>query len=136
MLMHATIRELRKLAKKPLDQMGPDKFSFSVRCLIEKKGEVWQGFTLEYGLAVQGESAVDVHSRLDRIVCSYVYDAVFGDDREHSEDLLTRKAAPEVYVKFYLYNLLSFLRRKGGGQSDVRAYREPLALTDGMCSPC
>ena len=136
MLMHATIRELRRLAKKPLGQIGPDKFTFSVRCLIEKKGDVWQGFTLEYGLAVQGESAADVTRLLESIICSYVSDAVFGDERKHSEDLLTRKAAPEVYVKFYLYNLLSNLRRKGGGQSAVRAYRDSLALTDGMCSPC
>jgi hypothetical protein len=131
--------ELLKLAKMPLDQIASGRYRFSVRCLIEKRGDVWQAFTLEYGLAVQGDSAEDVRRRLDNVLCSYVHDAVFGDDREHAEDLLMRGPTREVYIKYYAYRLLSHLPRLLSKKSvglEARAYSEPLALMDGICSPC
>ncbi len=151
MLMHAMNRELSvpstpldqaallKLARTPLAQIGQARFSLSVRCLLQKRGQVWQAFTLEYGLAVQGDSEKDVRARLDRVICSYVHDAVFGDEREYAEDLLLRRATRAIYVKYYAYKLLSHVPRllfeKVVGPG-AQAYSEPLALMDGICSPC
>jgi hypothetical protein len=134
MLLHATNRVLREAARKPIDQIKT--LSFTVRCLIEKKGDIWQAFTLEFGLAVQGDSEADVHRRLDSVICSYVSDAVFGDERQHSEELLARRATAEVYAKYYFYYALPFFFRIGKDQAAARAYLEPLALEGGMCSPC
>lgn len=107
-----------------------------VRCLIERIAkDQWQGFTLEFGLAVQGVSAADVRHQLDCVIKSYLDDALLGADREHADELLSRRAPFFVYFRYHKYRLLSRLSSGGDSQSDHRAYREPLALEPRMCSP-
>jgi hypothetical protein len=110
-------------------------FSFFVRCLIEHRGGQWQGFSLEYGLAVQGTSQRDVQRRLERVILSYIHDALVGEDREHADLLLSRRATFAVYCRYYYFRLLSYLRFGSNGSSDHKAYREPLALEPRLCSP-
>lgn len=110
--------------------------SIFVRCVIEHRGGVWQGFTLEYGLAVQGISARDVQERLERMILSYVSDALIGEDRDNAEYLLSRRAHWSVYAKYYMTKARDFFdRREDNGSKDHRAYREPLALEPRLCSP-
>jgi hypothetical protein len=106
-----------------------------VRCLIEHRRGAWQAFTLEYGLAVQGDSKEDVKQRLERVIISYVTDALIGEDREHAEILLSRRATLGVYFRYYLYSMLSTLRPGSGGSREHKAYREPLALEPRLCPP-
>jgi hypothetical protein len=96
--------------------------------LIERRKGEWQGFTLEYGLAVQGVSQIDVRRRLENLIVSYVYDALVGEDREHADELLSRRAILRVYARYYYYKATSFLFPGGDASPDHRAYREPLAL--------
>lgn len=80
-----------------------------VRCYAECKDGVWQAFSMEYGLAAQGESYADVKAKLEAMVRDYLYDAIYGEDREHQEVLLARKAPLYQRAKYQLYSFLSRL---------------------------
>lgn len=106
-----------------------------VRCLIEHTGDQWQAFTLEYGLAVQGSSLNDVKRRLESATKSYLYDSLVGEDRDHADSLLSRKATADVYFRYYRTRLLSYLGFYSSGSDDHKTYRAPLALEPRLCSP-
>jgi hypothetical protein len=108
-----------------------------VRVLIERTSDDrWQGFSLEYGLAVQGSSFADVRSRLERMIESYIHDALVGEDREHADELMSRRATGSVYWKYYLAKALAGIRFGRGGDSDShKTFKEPLALEPRMCAP-
>jgi hypothetical protein len=100
-----------------------------VRCLIERKGDQWQAFSLEFGLAVQGDSAVEVRRKLESMLECYVRDALVGEDREHAFELLRRKATWRVYFHYYL----AWSRSHLTGSSAGKIYREPLPLEPKHC---
>jgi hypothetical protein len=106
-----------------------------VRCLIEHKGKVWQAFSLEFGLAVQGESEKEVRHRLETVINSYIYDALVGEDREHAEELMSRRATGVVYLKYFFQKIVAKFRSNHHGWHDGEAYRESLALEPRLCSP-
>jgi hypothetical protein len=106
-----------------------------VRCLIEHKGDIWQAFTLEFGLAAQGDSEADVKARLERMIESYLHDALVGEDREHAEELMSRRATLDVRLKYYLAAAIAKIRPNRTGGHSGGAYREPLALEPRLCSP-
>jgi hypothetical protein len=84
----------------PVSDIAP--FRLLVRCLVERKGDQWQAFSLEFGLAVQGDSMVEVRRKLESMIESYVHDALVGEDREHAYDLLAcRKATWRVFLRYY-----------------------------------
>ena len=74
-----------------------------VRCYAQKKGEIWQAICLDLNLAVHGDDLNDVKERLAAMVDSYVYDALVGEDRAYSDQLLSRKAPVWFWVKYYWY---------------------------------
>lgn len=79
-----------------------------VRCFIERKNDQWQGFTLEFGLAVQADTLHEVKRKLESVVQCYVRDAFVGEDRAHAYDLLVRrKATWQVYLRYYLLWIVS-----------------------------
>ena len=49
-------------------------FRFVVRCLIERKGNQWQAFSLELGLAAQDDSFQGVKRKLEAMIDSYLHD--------------------------------------------------------------
>lgn len=110
-----------------------------VRCYLEPKGDQWQAFSLEFGLAVQGDSAGEVKEKLERVIRSYLRDAILGEDREHAEVLLRRRASSAHYVKYSIYKLVCaiFRRNSGGPQGDgyrrhpCTFYEEPKPLLAG-----
>jgi hypothetical protein len=110
-------------------------FRLIVRCLIEKKGDQWQGFTLEFGLAVQADTLPEVKRKLESMVHCYVRDALIGEDREHAYDLLVRrKATWQVYLRYYLFWIASrFAKPPAAGSNSGMIYRAPLALEPCHC---
>jgi len=112
----------------------PTPVQLIVRCLAERKGGNWQIFSLEFGLAVQGESLQDAKRRMELMISSYVYDALVGEDREHAGDLLNRKATFGVYVKYYLAELQLRVQRIWGVSNDTVLFSEPLPLAP-ICAP-
>ncbi|HUZ67303.1 MAG TPA: hypothetical protein VMU56_06530 [Beijerinckiaceae bacterium] len=108
----------------------------TIRCLVEGRADHWQAFSLELGLAAQGESETDAKRKLADMIASYVYDALVGEDKEHAELLLTRRATIGIYAKYYKANILSRLRRGGDGHNGERqgTYRNPLPVAPVGCA--
>lgn len=73
----------------------------TVRCLVEQKRDHWQAFSLEFGLAAQGETRHEAMHKLEQMIATYVFDAVAGEDKEFGADLLSRRATMPVYVRYY-----------------------------------
>jgi hypothetical protein len=105
----------------------PTPIQLVVHCIAQHKKGQWQAFSLEFGLAAQGESLQDVKRRLDSMVHSYVFDAL-GEDRSHALQLLRRKATWDVYVKYYLADVISRTKRIWGATNETIAFSEPLHL--------
>lgn len=113
-------------------QLGPEgeelpRLGLTVRCIVEPKDGQWQAFSLEYGLAAQAESMEEAKCRLDRMIRSYVYDALVGEDRDHAHELLSRRATWRVYVRYYVSSVLSAFSAKS------ETYYDPLALVPEKC---
>jgi hypothetical protein len=126
------IRGARKPEVPSVSKVTP--LQLVIRCLLEQLAEdQWQAFTLEFGLAVQGESADEVKHKLDAMVDSYVRDALTGEDREHAYALLMRKATLSVYLKYYFAALRSHLSGFVGGTTSM-IYREPVPLEPRACT--
>jgi len=99
-----------------------------IHCVAERKEGYWQAFSLEFGLAVQGDTLPDVKHRLESMLVSYVYDALVGEDREHASELLNRKATLGVYAKYYLADFRSRVERVWGASRDRILFSEPVPL--------
>ena len=84
-----------------------------VRCFAERQDDQWQAFSLEFGLAAQAASLGEVRAKLESMIESYVQEAL-TEDRAHAKALLARKGTQRVYLKFYWYHFLSFLRHARG----------------------
>jgi hypothetical protein len=108
--------------------LTPTPIQLIVHCIAERKDDNWQAFSLEFGLAAQGENLADTKHRLEAMILSYVYDALIGEDREHALALLTRKATWNVYAKYYLANLMSRAERVWGASKNTILFSEPLPL--------
>ena len=104
-------------------------FRLLVRCLVERKGDQWQAFSLEFGLAVQGDSMVEVRRKLESMIESYVHDALVGEDREHASELLARKATWRIFARYYFYwAILHIAKNFIKDSRDCAVYCSPLAL--------
>jgi len=106
-----------------------------IRCLLEKKDGQWIAVSLEFGLAAQADSEYEARRKLEVMVRSYVYDALVGEDKEHADILLKRRAPLGTFVKFYVAIMASRIRAYGGGQngSHNSAYREPVPMAPVSC---
>jgi len=82
-----------------------------VHCFAERLPDgQWQAFSIQFGLAVQGESLTEVRAKLLSLIREYVNDAVFGDDRDYCEQLLARRAPLRIRFKYHLLRILGGLR--------------------------
>lgn len=102
-----------------------------VHCFYEKKDGQWQAFSLQFGLAAQADSFEEARRKLESMVRSYVYDALAGEDRDHAQELMSRKATRAVYVKYYSFMATSFLRHllgAGSNGSNNGIYDQPMPL--------
>lgn len=72
----------------------------NVRCLVRIDGELYVAMSLEFGLAVQANTAGEALNKLKAQVAEYTSEAL-KPDSEHSEKLLNRKAPALWYVWYY-----------------------------------
>lgn len=114
--------------ERPVTDISPTRLV--VRCLLQHKGDQWQAFTLEFGLAAQADSDREAREKLERMLVSYLRDALTGEDREHAYELLSRKATWQVFLKYHLVWILSHIAGFGGRPHDGGGtiYREPLPM--------
>ena len=120
------------LNNKPSGNVPPVKLA--VRCFAEHEGSQWQAFSLELGLAAQGDTFPEVKRKLESMIATYVAEAV-TIDREHSGQLLARKATWQTYARYYLHCALhrirSALRPADNGEKRFYSTAMPLAPTAG-----
>jgi hypothetical protein len=108
-----------------------------VRCFAERKGDQWQAFSLEFGLAAQADSEEDAKMKLEEMIESYVRDALIGEDREHAFELLTRRASRRIYFRYFWYRLhhaMAHVSTRIVDPKNHTTYREPLPLEPRHCS--
>lgn len=107
-------------------------FRLVIRCLLERNGEQWQAFSLEFGLAAQGESAQETKLKLESMIEWYVRDALIGEDREHAYELLVqRKAHWPIFLRYYLAWAASHVVKAGAKFGMI--YRAALPLEPRHC---
>jgi hypothetical protein len=121
-----TVDDVQAGQRSPV--VTPSPAQLIVHCVAERKEGYWQAFSLEFGLAVQGDTLPDVKHRLESMLVSYVYDALVGEDREHASELLNRKATLGVYAKYYFANVRSRVERVWGSSRDRILFSEPVPL--------
>jgi hypothetical protein len=107
-----------------------------IRCFAEPKGDQWQAFSLEFGLAAQADTYSAARSKLEAMIEEYLEDALGGQDREHAAVLLSRKAAPSVYLYYHFREFLTFLVSAfhKPNSPEKRVFREPWSLSPRHCS--
>lgn len=105
-----------------------------LRCFAEPKNGQWQAFCLELDLAAQGDSFQQVRQKLDEMICSYVEDALVGEDREFGMQLLFERRAPaSLYLKYYTYKALGHTLKKIKDGAQVFQELLPLGPVGGRC---
>lgn len=67
----------------------------------ERDGDAWLAFCLDFTLVAQAPTADEAGKRLDSQIREYLHDAMVGDDREHANYLLRRRAPLTYWLKFY-----------------------------------
>lgn len=108
-----------------MSQQVLDPARLIVRCVAQPIDGSWQAFSLEFGLAAQGDSFPDVKAKLQAMIWSYVYDALVGDDKAHARELLARRGPWWVYVRYHLARLR---HRRHLETARTRAFSQPMPL--------
>lgn len=96
--------------------MKPD--DLILRCYAEQENDVWVAVCLDFCLAAQGDSLVEVKTKLEAQIADYVYDALVGDDKEFAHQLLTRKAPLHFWARYYWLKLKTSLFHTTGAFFD------------------
>jgi hypothetical protein len=124
------LQSMSKVKAPPVSDVCP--IHLVIRCLLEQSGDQWQAFSLEFGLAAQGESVQEVKRKMESMIESYVLDALVGEDREHAYELLVlRKARWPIFFRYYLAWAASHVVVLGTKFGMI--YREPVPLEPKHC---
>lgn len=114
-------------------KVEPSPAQLVVRCLVERNGDQWQAFSLDFGLAAQGDSEDEAKKKLDAMIVSYLHDALVGEDCEHAQELLLRKATWSVFVKYHFYLVSSYLTKYLAHSKNYSVYREQMPFAPKHC---
>ncbi len=101
--------------------------SLLLRFYVEKKGDQWQAFCLDFCLAAQADTFQEARRKIESMTAEYVYDALAGEDRDYAEQLLSRKAPLNQWFKYYKYRFLSKVVHAPANEI-YRAFKEPMPL--------
>jgi hypothetical protein len=118
------------IAPAPPPEATGSPFRFVIRCVVERKADQWQAFSLELGLAAQADTKAEAKRKLEAMIQSYIEDAISGEDQAHAYELLSRKATWRVYL---LYWLALLAKGVGRGRTHHVAFNESLPLIPKFC---
>ena len=76
-----------------------------VKCYAEQESGCWVAVCLDFNLASQGDSFGEVKSKLEAQIYDYIYDALAGEDKPYSAQLLSRRAPLSFWLKYYFIKL-------------------------------
>ena len=74
-----------------------------LRVYGERSAGQWTLMCLDFSLAVQSDNLHEAKKLLAAQIVMYVRDATVGEDSEHAEILLRRRAPLKYWVKFYWF---------------------------------
>ncbi|MGB0467070.1 MAG: hypothetical protein ACPGF7_05970 [Pontibacterium sp.] len=100
-----------------------------LRCLAEKKGDFWQAFCLDLNLAVQAGTLEEVRTKLHEQIYWYVEDSLVGEDKDHADQLLRRKAPAGIWLKYYRYKFMDRLIHAKNGIHQLFSEVLPIQLS-------
>lgn len=72
-----------------------------VKCYAEQEGSCWVAVCLNFNLAAQDDSFEAAKVKLENMISEYVYDALAGEDKPYSAQLLSRSAPLSSWLKYY-----------------------------------
>ncbi|MFP3415831.1 hypothetical protein SB773_30800, partial [Bacillus sp. SIMBA_074] len=82
---------------------------FKLRCYAKKEGDAYVAVCIDLCLAAQGCSIPDAIAKLDSQIEFYVKD-VLDNDREHAEQLFSRKAPWQQRLTYQLIKCANNIR--------------------------
>jgi len=85
-----------------------------LHCMAWKEGNQWIAVCLDFNLAAQDDTLAEVKKRLNAQVVSYLKEAIAGEDKDHAEYLLRRRAPARHWIRYYLYAMAHKLRMRVG----------------------
>jgi hypothetical protein len=104
------------------------KKSLILRCLGQRDGDQWVIVCLDFDLAAQAETFERARDLLENQIKCYVRDAMVGQDREHADYLLFRRAPMALWFKYYAALARDFLSPKIKLRGRARPFREAWPL--------
>lgn len=106
-----------------------------LRCYAERNGDLWVAYCLDFTLACQGDTLKEVKAKLDAQIRDYVYDALVGEDREHAEYLLTRRAPARYWLTYWYIRAVGVIARALhlARQPSARPFHEVMPVAPATC---
>jgi hypothetical protein len=86
-----------------------------VQCFAQSDGELWEGFCIDFDLAVQGGSFEEVQESLHKAILMYVNSAIAEDSWDDRVRLFTRRAPLAVRLKWAFRQARAALARRKPG---------------------
>lgn len=91
-----------------------------LRCYSLYDKEQWIAFCLDFDLAAQADSFEEAKEKLEDMIKVYVFDALVGEDKEYSEQMLFRKAPLIEWIKYYYYLFIHhYLHLKAANKRNI-----------------
>jgi hypothetical protein len=95
-----------------------------LHCLGRKEGDQWVVMSLEFSLAAQADTLDQAKQLLQSQILEYLRDALVGQDREHAEELLARRAPLKYWAIYWLARCI----RGIGNHKLVKTFRQTMPL--------
>lgn len=100
-----------------------------IRCLAKPEGSQWVAVCLPFDLAAQADTLPEVKSKLEAQIRDYLQDALVGQDREHADYLLHRRAP----LRYWLAYLWAGTLEQFHARNSVKKYKTTVPLVPAAC---
>lgn len=106
-----------------------------VRCFAERRGHLWLAFCLDLSLACQADTLEEAKSKLDAQIREYIYDTLCGEDRQHEDLLLNRRAPTSLWVRYWAIRFLLWGAKRVHARHprSLQSFKELLPLQPAAC---
>ena len=99
-----------------------------IHCFAERLPDgQWQAFSIQFGLAAQGDSWHEVRAKLLQMIQDYLEEAISGVDSEFRRQLLSRKATLRIRAKYLAIRILGSLRTRRRKTLFDEWFEDPIA---------
>lgn len=104
--------------------------SLILRMYGEKQSGQWSLICLDFNLAVQADTLPEAKEKMHSMIKVYLRDALEdGDDSEHANYFLTRRAPVSFWLKYYFLKVIRSIFGKKNGSYMVGSDTIPMLPT-------